>query len=771
MIQILQVRCTPDSVDALTENYHMNCVEYLPFAKEEKYHVDDIFLTIRLDKETEESKELIETNGFMRALSSANHILSGHDDYDVTSISYPFDMEENENRTFLIITATVSKSSLFLDEELQKMGNDFVNDLFNYKDKVIQKLDAKEKEEPVVKPEEKVPENPSDIKQVASNNNSEPLISENVIDDDEEITAQTVIRVEEAAVVNDNDNNNKNKESNDIFEDDIPLESTNIEEQEESQSNLSLDDIYSRLSGDQFSSDISSYNKEASLYNLLQESMSELQQTKEEKDNSKEEKQSELTIAEKNRTPLPKKIKYETHEIPASQKKAYDAATDSIPFLNMIDDYIPSFDIEALSNDTPLYEIHEDDYYQDLISSRKKFYENFTRIIKEMTGIEHLALEKTLRDPNLEDEMMEDIDRFIKANIQVPDHDKPILMAKVKNALLSYYVLTNAINNPDVTDIRVLSYDNINVKIHGDHFKASGLHFIDEEDYTLFINRIIIRHKLTVQYPILVFTDKDFHPDYILRFNLCLGMLNSTGTPYLHIRKVPKDKTTLTKLIEDKMLDEKIAHYLLDKVRTSRGMVFAGPSASGKTTLMNALIDYIPKEKSILCIQESAELFSNIHPNAYFQSIVKDQYGQILIGLSELGQNGLLCDSGYMIIGESKGAEVRDLLRASNTGHKCWTSVHSQSSQETIPRLADYVKYGADYSFDEATRMLKDLEVIIYIQEYKIMEISEIVGYDDDKKQLIYKSIYKRDYQKPAAKNKKSQKPAEKPIEKPIDEQ
>ena len=239
-----------------------------------------------------------------------------------------------------------------------------------------------------------------------------------------------------------------------------------------------------------------------------------------------------------------------------------------------------------------------------------------------------------------------------------------------------------------------------------------------------------------------LFTDINFCKDYILRFNICLPEINTSGVPCVHIGKVPKDKITLKDLIDEKMLDERIAAYLIDKVKTSKGIIYSGPSRSGKTTLMNALLDYIPKTDSINCMQESDEMYTNVHPNAYMQHIKKDAYGKEVIGLSELGQNSLVCDAQYFIIGEIKGAEARSMLRASNTGHKCWCSVHSASSKETIPRIADYIKLGADYSLQEAERMLKDFEIVIYLEDYKVREIMEIKGYDEEKKSLIYNPVY-----------------------------
>lgn len=425
------------------------------------------------------------------------------------------------------------------------------------------------------------------------------------------------------------------------------------------------------------------------------------------------------------------------------QKSIYDAGGD-IPFLNAIDKYIPNYDIRKLEEDKPVYELHEEDYGIKTTASEKMIRKAFERTMNYFMESESLSIRRTLLGEKDEASFMEDLKIYVNRFFKIPEEDKEMFFKKCYRALFSYYVLTPAINNPDISDIRVLAPDNINVKIHGTHYTVKGLSFLNVADYNRFIESLIIRNKVSVNNPILVFTDKDFNPDYILRFNLCLPAINSTEMPYLHIRKVPKKKTTVNDLIKAGMMDDKIAAYLLDKVVNAKGIVFAGPSASGKTTAMNAFIDYIPKSKSIICTQESEELFSDIHPNAYFQHMLKDpKTGKTIIGLSELGQNGLLCDSGYFIIGECKGAEVRDLLRASNTGHKCWCSVHSQNTRETIPRLADYVKYGSDYSLTEATRMLKDLEVIVYIDNFKIKEISEIVGYDEDKKEIIYKLVYK----------------------------
>lgn len=424
-----------------------------------------------------------------------------------------------------------------------------------------------------------------------------------------------------------------------------------------------------------------------------------------------------------------------------------------IPYLNTIDTYYPVSNIKELDEEIKPYKFYNELVDCKTIATKQKLNAYFIQTMNNSMTAEHPEMVRAMKGIVEKERWMKELEMYVDSYCKIMPQDKEIFMRRLEEAYYSYYILTSIIANEDVSDIRVTSAENIIAKIKGKHYQATDMDgnpikFITDADYLRFIEMLTIRNGYNPDNPppIMVFTDKYYNDDYILRFNVCSGLIDSTDMPYLHIRKVAKEKTDIYKLIEAGMLDEKLASYLLDKVQTSKGLVFAGPSASGKTTLMNALVDFIPKTESILCIQESEELFTYKHPNAYFQRILKDPLGTPIIGLSQLGQNGLLCDSQYFIIGECKGAEVRDLLRASNTGHKCWCSVHSQSSMETIPRLADYVKYGADYSLQEAERMLKDLEVIVYIQNFKIMEISEIAGYDDEAQKMIYRPIYRRNY-------------------------
>ena len=83
-------------------------------------------------------------------------------------------------------------------------------------------------------------------------------------------------------------------------------------------------------------------------------------------------------------------------------------------------------------------------------------------------------------------------------------------------------------------------------------------------------------------------------------------------------------------------------------------------------------------------------------------------------------------------------------MNAAYTGHQCWTSVHGVNSKEAINKLTDYVKYATDYSREDVLRMLRFMNIVIFMKDYKVEEISKITGFDETKGELIYEMVYKR---------------------------
>jgi len=391
--------------------------------------------------------------------------------------------------------------------------------------------------------------------------------------------------------------------------------------------------------------------------------------------------------------------------------------------------------------------VNPDDQVQTMLP-----YDKMNAIVNKVityytAGPEKLLFERSQRqngDVTPED-FMEKVSDYVKRMYpEVKGNDFEILKFRIFRAVFRNYILEPLIDADDISDIMVLSPYDIRVKIGGERY-TSDAHFIDAADYYRFIFSLGIRNGLDIaNNAINVFSDTTSNVNFRMRFNITTPYINSSEYPYLHIRKIAKKKRGLDYLIRAGMLDETIAAYLVDKARNGKGMIFTGKGASGKTTLMNMLLDKIPFDKSGLVIQESEELFSDVHPHLMFEHIVTNQAGGKKYDLQDLARNGLLTDLDYFVIGEVKDAEAKYFINAADTGHRCWCSVHSPSSTDAIDKLADYVMYETNYSKEEATYMLKDLGTVIFMSNFKVVEISEIAGYDHKERKLIYTPIYRR---------------------------
>lgn len=348
-----------------------------------------------------------------------------------------------------------------------------------------------------------------------------------------------------------------------------------------------------------------------------------------------------------------------------------------------------------------------------------------------------LLVERGIKDKS---ELMLAADAYLRTR-GVSAESRKRLIDHFSRFIWGYYILEEVINDKDISDIKVLSENNVRIKRKGRRMNAD-IRFPSKSDYKRFISMVAVKNKTNLSdvNAIQSFTDKESNSNFILRFNIATDFVNSCDVPYLHIRKIPKKKYTIKNLIELNMLDEKTADYLINAASNSSGILFTGKGASGKTTLMNVLLDYIPHDKSGLVIQENEELFSNSHPDMMFQHIVSTHgEGKIQYDLKDLGRNGLLTDLDYFIIGEIKGGEALYLLNASYTGHRCWASVHGMSSTEAFNKLADYVKYESDYSLTDIKRMLIGIKTIVYMKDFKVCEISEVRGMENG--EIVYEKI------------------------------
>jgi len=305
----------------------------------------------------------------------------------------------------------------------------------------------------------------------------------------------------------------------------------------------------------------------------------------------------------------------------------------------------------------------------------------------------------------------------------------------VDKALWGFGIIDALVNDDDtISDIRLINDKNVRVKRLGKR-EATDINFGSREAYLNYIEFITNRNStnMSTVNAKQVFVDKVSSPTNILRFTLASSLLNTSELPTLLIRKIPKKKKDFAKLLRDHFLTEQQRDYIIKRWKDGHGILVCGPNGSGKTTLINAILDSTDHGKSVIVMQESEELFCDNHPEMIFRRIVpKKSNATVSYDLKDLGQLALMESFDIMIIGEIKGGEAANLAYATYTGSQPMTSVHSISAKDGYEKIIDYALAECpERSREYFSKQFQALDTIIFVKDYKIQEIVEIVSSDE----------------------------------------
>ena len=141
-----------------------------------------------------------------------------------------------------------------------------------------------------------------------------------------------------------------------------------------------------------------------------------------------------------------------------------------------------------------------------------------------------------------------------------------------------------------------------------------------------------------------------------------------------------------------------------DLVKQNANVVVAGATSSGKTSLISAVSQSFGQNERIVCVEDTAEL-RFAHPHVVqLQTRPANSEGRGEVSLQSLVRASLRLRPDHLVVGEVRGAEVVDMLLALSSGHRgCWSTVHANSANETIDRLAAMVlRDSPQWSHDQA---------------------------------------------------------------------
>ena len=228
------------------------------------------------------------------------------------------------------------------------------------------------------------------------------------------------------------------------------------------------------------------------------------------------------------------------------------------------------------------------------------------------------------------------------------------------------------------------------------------------------------------------------------RVNVVLPPISLCG-PILTIRKFSKNPMTIEKLIEYGSLTEEIAEKLELLVKAKYNIFISGGTGSGKTTFLNALSNYIPKDERVITIEDSAELqITGVENLVSLETRNANASGAGEVNIRDLIKSSLRMRPERIVVGEVRGGEALDMLQAMNTGHDGSLSTgHGNSCADMISRIETMVLMGAEKLPLRAIRsqISSALDIMIHLDRIrdrsrKVMGIYEIRGIRDEEVHL-----------------------------------
>ncbi|WP_173472180.1 CpaF family protein [Eubacterium ruminantium] len=318
------------------------------------------------------------------------------------------------------------------------------------------------------------------------------------------------------------------------------------------------------------------------------------------------------------------------------------------------------------------------------------------------------------------------------------------LKSEIYNAIRKLDILSDLLEDDSISEVMINGPDRIFVEKNGKIIQ-SDLHFENPEKLMQIIQTIAAAANRPVN---------DMNPivDVILedgsRVNIVLSGVSLDGTA-VTIRKFPKERMDMNKLVALGSLDRKTASFLKMMVKAGYNIFISGGTGSGKTTFLNALADFISPDERVITIEDTAELrIKGIENLVRLEVRNANVAGNNSITIRDLIRASLRMRPDRIIVGEVRDEAAIDMLTAMNTGHDGSISTgHANSVRDMMLRLETMVLMGADLPVRAIRQQIAAaIDIVIHLgrlrdNSRRVLEISEVVGMENEEIKL--RQLYK----------------------------
>jgi flagellar protein FlaI len=320
--------------------------------------------------------------------------------------------------------------------------------------------------------------------------------------------------------------------------------------------------------------------------------------------------------------------------------------------------------------------------------------------------------------------------KSLKGKIHITQFQYNSLRYLLKRKLEGMGVMDPMILDPNIEDISCSGVGNIFVehKIFGGLQTSIG--FATEEELDKFVIELAesIKHPVTFRDPVVDATLPDGS-----RINIVYGNDVSKRGSNFTIRKFSDTPMSILELIQGNALNYEMAAYLSVIIQEGMNIWVSGETASGKTTLMNALTTFIPPESKIVSIEDTPEV--QVPHHNWIRGVTRGSgksSESSEVSMFDLLKAALRQRPNLIIVGEIRGVEGAIAFQAMQTGHACMSTFHAASVSKLIQRVTGN-------PINVPKTYVDNLNVIVICQQVRlangslgrrITSINEIVNYD-----------------------------------------
>lgn len=309
------------------------------------------------------------------------------------------------------------------------------------------------------------------------------------------------------------------------------------------------------------------------------------------------------------------------------------------------------------------------------------------------------------------------------------------LITEIQHEVLGLGPLEPLIQDPTINDILVNRPDQVYVERAG-KLELTNVRFRNETHLRKIIEKIVsaVGRRIDESSPMVDCRLADGS-----RVNAIIPPLALDGSS-ISIRKFSKDKLQIEDLVRNRSLTPEIAHLLEGIVKARLNVMISGGTGCGKTTVLNILSGFIPRDERIITIEDAAELQLRQEHVVRLETRPANVEGKGEVSQRDLVKNCLRMRPDRIVMGEVRGAETLDMLQAMNTGHDgSLTTIHANTPRDALTRVETLVALaGLNISTKGLRHYISSaIDVIIQMTRLsdgsrKITSLQEITGMEGE---------------------------------------